>query len=69
MLFALYDHTAQIDDELSFTKGDRLTINSTTEERESEQWWKATNDKGQSGLVPSNYFSEFSPLVTPEAAS
>ncbi|KAF9534358.1 hypothetical protein CPB83DRAFT_879575 [Crepidotus variabilis] len=48
---ALYDFTADGDDELSVTKDERLTIL----ERDGEEWWKCRNSKGQEGVVPASY--------------
>ncbi|CAG8625192.1 10688_t:CDS:10 [Funneliformis caledonium] len=57
---ALYDYTAQTDDELSFHEDDVLYIL----ENDEEDWWKAklksANTEGEHliGLVPRNYIQE-----------
>ncbi|CAG8513808.1 2519_t:CDS:10, partial [Dentiscutata heterogama] len=61
---ALYDYTAQNDDEISFKEDDILYIL----ENDDEEWWKAklkiekngdeNTEEGQIGLVPSNYIQE-----------
>jgi len=50
---ALYDYQATDSEELSLTKGDRVTaINN------AGQWWTVRNERGQEGLVPFNYLEE-----------
>ncbi|CAG8490450.1 5943_t:CDS:10 [Dentiscutata erythropus] len=62
---ALYDYTAQNDDEISFKEDDILYIL----ENDDDEWWKAklkieksegdeNTEEGQIGLVPSNYIQE-----------
>ncbi|CAG8743870.1 45816_t:CDS:10, partial [Gigaspora margarita] len=62
---ALYDYTAQNDDEISFKEDDILYIL----ENDDEEWWKAklkieksegdeNTQEDQIGLVPSNYIQE-----------
>lgn len=48
---ALYDFTADGDDELSVREGDKLIVL----ERDNDDWWKCTNAKGQEGVVPASY--------------
>jgi actin cytoskeleton-regulatory complex protein SLA1 len=48
---ALYDFTADGDDELSISEGEKLTIL----ERHSDEWWKCRNSKGVEGVVPGSY--------------
>ncbi|KAF5387639.1 hypothetical protein D9615_000383 [Tricholomella constricta] len=48
---ALYDFTADGDDELSISEGERLTIL----ERDGDEWWKCRNSKGDEGVVPASY--------------
>ena len=48
---ALYDFTADGDDELSVKEGEVLTIL----EKDGDEWWKCRNSKGKSGVVPASY--------------
>ncbi|KAJ7180015.1 hypothetical protein C8R43DRAFT_971374 [Mycena crocata] len=48
---ALYDFTADGEDELSVTEGERLLIL----ERDGDEWWKCRNAKGREGVVPASY--------------
>jgi len=48
----LYDYTASCDTELTFKKGDILTIT----ERDDSGWWYAELN-GKNGFVPNNYVS------------
>ncbi|CAD6924658.1 unnamed protein product [Tilletia controversa] len=48
---ALYDFTAEGDDELSVAENEDLFIL----ERENEDWWKVRNQAGQEGVVPASY--------------
>ncbi|PRP89171.1 SH3 domain-containing protein [Planoprotostelium fungivorum] len=50
---ALYDYTAQDEEELSFTAGETFKL-----ESESEGWLFVTNEKGQFGRIPSTYTTE-----------
>jgi len=61
---ALYDYKAGTDQELSFSKGDKLFLYC----KASEDWWKGSRD-GMKGLIPVQYVqisqgSEASPLET-----
>jgi hypothetical protein len=56
ILVALYPFKAQNDTELSFNKGDRLEI--LDRPANDPEWFKARNQCGQIGLVPSNYLQE-----------
>jgi len=47
----LYDFTADGDDELTVTEGEDLIVL----ERDSDDWWKVRNSKGQDGVVPASY--------------
>lgn len=49
-VIALYQYTAQNEDELSFEKDDTITILS----KEEAAWWRGELN-GVSGLFPSNY--------------
>ena len=53
---ALYDFTADGDDELSIVQGEHLIIL----ERDSDEWWKCQNSKGATGVVPASYVEVFS---------
>jgi hypothetical protein len=48
---ALYDFTADGDDELSIVEGEKLTIL----EQGHDEWWKCRNSKGVEGVVPGSY--------------
>ena len=61
---ALYDYTAQTDDELTFHEDDVLYIL----ENDDEDWWKAKlkisnaeDAENSIGLVPRNYIQEVCP--------
>lgn len=47
---ALYDYTARDAEELGITKNEMLTVVD-----DSGTWWKVGNERGKTGLVPSNY--------------
>jgi len=47
---ALYDYTASTENELSFSKGDKLLLYS----KASDHWWKGSKD-GVKGLIAANY--------------
>ena len=59
----LYDFPADGDDELTVTEGEDLIVL----ERDSDDWWKVRNSKGQEGVVPASYvevsLSVFKPFV------
>ncbi|VDO51908.1 unnamed protein product [Onchocerca flexuosa] len=48
---ALYDYTAQNDNELSFNEGDLLYVSDSSNDA---QWWPA-RCRNQTGLIPRNY--------------
>ena len=50
---ALYDYTAQDDEELTIEKNQKLTVLNS-----DGPWWLVTNDRGKQGLVPCNYVKE-----------
>jgi len=50
---ALYDYQANDSEELTLTKGDRVTVINN-----AGQWWTVRNERGQEGLVPYNYLEE-----------
>ncbi|CAG7731818.1 unnamed protein product [Allacma fusca] len=62
IMVALYNFTAQNDQELSFEKGDRLEI--VDRPATDPDWFKARNSNGQVGLVPRNYLQELSEFLT-----
>ena len=45
---ALYSNVAECADELTFTKGDILTV---TDKEDETGWWECTNSDGASGWV------------------
>lgn len=47
---ALYDYSARDAEELTIAKNDMLTVVD-----DSGTWWRVGNERGQTGLVPSNY--------------
>lgn len=47
----LYDFVADGDDELTVVEGEDLIVL----ERDSDDWWKVKNSKGQEGVVPASY--------------
>ncbi|OZC08295.1 SH3 domain protein [Onchocerca flexuosa] len=53
VVVALYSFEAQNAEELSFYKGERLVI--IDHPAHDPEWWKARNEKGCMGLVPTNY--------------
>ncbi|VDN02923.1 unnamed protein product [Thelazia callipaeda] len=53
VVVALYSFEAQNTEELSFQKGERLEI--IDHPAHDPEWWKARNEKGCTGLVPTNY--------------
>lgn len=61
---ALYDFTADGDDELSVREGDKLIVL----ERDNDDWWKCTNAKGQEGVVPASYVEVSNPRATSSRA-
>ena len=48
---ALYTYTSDNTEELSFNKGEELEII----EKPPEDWWRARNRLGETGLIPRNY--------------
>ncbi|XP_043286823.1 intersectin-2 isoform X3 [Venturia canescens] len=60
-VMALYPHQAQNEDELSFEKGDVITVLA----KEEEAWWRGTMN-GISGIFPSNYVTPMSSEVSNE---
>ncbi|KAE8231680.1 hypothetical protein CF326_g3298 [Tilletia indica] len=62
---ALYDFTAEGDDELSVAENEDLFVL----ERENEDWWKVRNAAGQEGVVPASYVEAKSESATNGDAS
>ena len=60
---ALYDFTADGEDELTVHEGEGLVVL----ERDSEEWWKVRNARGEEGVVPASYVEVGAPihLVSP----
>ena len=54
--FAAFDFSSDADDELSFTRGERLHILRREDEAETLWWW-AENENGSAGYVPCNYLA------------
>ncbi|KAF8655285.1 hypothetical protein AX16_003184 [Volvariella volvacea WC 439] len=48
---ALYDFTADGDDELTVKEGERLVVL----EKDGDEWWKCRNARGLEGVVPASY--------------
>uniref|UniRef100_A0A6B2FY37 Cytoplasmic protein NCK2 (Trinotate prediction) n=1 Tax=Myxobolus squamalis TaxID=59785 RepID=A0A6B2FY37_MYXSQ len=48
---ALYDFNGGMEDEISFSKGDKLSII----DKRSKDWWQASNTRGEIGSIPSSY--------------
>ncbi|KAF8640053.1 hypothetical protein AX17_001295 [Amanita inopinata Kibby_2008] len=65
---ALYDFTADGEDELTIQEGERLVIL----EKDGDEWWKCRNSGGVEGVVPASYLEISSPspdsLSTPTGA-
>ncbi|XP_022099500.1 adapter molecule Crk-like [Acanthaster planci] len=55
---AQYNFTQTDDEDLSFCKGDILTII----RKDEDQWWLARNNSGREGLVPANYIKPVNEL-------
>ena len=62
-LYALYDYAAGEEDELSFSRGEKLDILTEVDKREEDVWWLAKSAaQGKQGLVPSNFLGLYKPL-------
>lgn len=48
---ALYDFTADGDDELSVREGEHLIVL----EKDGDEWWKCRTTDGREGVVPASY--------------
>ena len=51
---AIFDYEARTKEDLTIRKGDLLEITSKT----NVAWWKAKNENGQEGWIPSNYVAK-----------
>jgi len=51
---AIFDYDARTKDDLTIRKSDLLEITN----RKSVAWWKAKNENGQEGWIPSNYVAK-----------
>ena len=57
---ALYEYTARDAEELAISKGEMLTVVD-----DSGTWWRVGNNRGQTGLVPSNYVQvQSTPIIS-----
>ncbi|XP_053911609.1 relA-associated inhibitor-like, partial [Cuculus canorus] len=63
VVYALWDFSAERDDELSFREGDAVTVLRRQPLDEQEWWWGSLY--GHEGYVPRNYFGLF-PRVRPQ---
>ena len=52
-VMAMYDYSAQNSDELTFKRGDVITV----DDKSDPDWWKGTLG-ATSGLFPSNYVQD-----------
>jgi hypothetical protein len=50
----IFDYDARTNDDLTIRKGDLLEITY----RKTSAWWKAKNENGQEGWIPSNYVAK-----------
>ncbi|KAM9315863.1 apoptosis-stimulating of p53 protein 2 [Gastrophryne carolinensis] len=66
VLYALWDHEAENDDELSLREGDCMTILRREDEDETEWWWARVADK--EGYVPRNLLGLY-PRIKPRQRS
>jgi len=53
-VIALYDYQAQRSDELSLTRGDRITVLF----KDNDNWWMGELADGQQGFFPTNYVDQ-----------
>ena len=60
-----YDYDCRTDDDMSFRKGDMLSVINT----DDEDWWFArSKDNGKEGYIPSNYVAEWKSLEVQQYA-
>uniref|UniRef100_A0A9J8A674 Protein phosphatase 1, regulatory subunit 13Bb n=1 Tax=Cyprinus carpio carpio TaxID=630221 RepID=A0A9J8A674_CYPCA len=62
VVYALWEYEAQSADELSFQKGDAITVLRRKDDTETEWWWSKLNDK--EGYVPRNLLGLY-PRIKP----
>lgn len=60
LFVGLYDYDARTNEDLSFKKGDKLTIIDNSQ----GEWWLAINDCQLQGYVPSNFLARFDSVAT-----
>ncbi|XP_060947755.1 protein phosphatase 1, regulatory subunit 13Bb [Limanda limanda] len=65
-VYALWDHEAQNQDELSFGEGDPITIVRRQDDRETDWWWARLEDN--EGFVPRNLIGLY-PRIKPRQRS
>ncbi|XP_061452789.1 relA-associated inhibitor isoform X2 [Rhineura floridana] len=63
VVYALWDYSAEFNDELSFREGEPVTVLRRDGQEETDWWWASLY--GQEGYVPKNYFGLF-PRVRPQ---
>ncbi|CAG0894633.1 unnamed protein product, partial [Cyprideis torosa] len=61
VVVAQYSYNAQVEQELSFRKGEKLEI--IERPITDPEWWRARNAIGQEGLVPRNYLQQIGEVV------
>ena len=57
-----FDYQAEYDDQLSFAKGDIMSI----ESKDGDWWYAHLMDSDQEGFIPSNYVAEHNSLEAEE---
>ncbi|KAJ7304290.1 hypothetical protein JRQ81_011833 [Phrynocephalus forsythii] len=62
-VYALWDYSAEFNDELSFREGEPVTVLRRDDPEETDWWWASLY--GREGYVPKNYFGLF-PRVRPQ---
>ncbi|PFH46321.1 hypothetical protein AMATHDRAFT_7968 [Amanita thiersii Skay4041] len=65
LAIALYDFTADGEDELTVKEGDQVAIL----EKDGDEWWKCRNSKGTEGVVPASYLEPLSLSPSPPLPS
>uniref|UniRef100_A0A1A7X022 SH3 domain-containing protein n=2 Tax=Iconisemion striatum TaxID=60296 RepID=A0A1A7X022_9TELE len=66
LVYALWDYTAQQNDELSFREGDAITVLRRHDDTETEWWWARLSDR--EGYVPRNLLGLY-PRIKPRQRS
>ncbi|KAF1742713.1 hypothetical protein MXB_456 [Myxobolus squamalis] len=64
---AIYDFNGGMEDEISFSKGEKLSII----DKSGKEWWQASNTRGEIGSIPSNYVKSLTGKIssTPDSTS